>query len=109
VRITDHRINRIGLTVETPQAGFLVLSEAYFPGWRATIDGAQAPVYRTNFVSRGIPVPAGTHTVELVFDPPSFNRGALISLLTLLVCCGGIAAGLWNERRNRRQTETAGA
>lgn len=109
VRITDHRINRIGLTVETPQAGLLVLSEAYFPGWRASIDGAEAPVYRTNFVSRGIPVPAGTHTVDLVFDPPSFNRGALISVLTLLVCCGGIAASLWNERRSRQQTETAGA
>ncbi|MBK7260027.1 MAG: hypothetical protein IPI01_19940 [Ignavibacteriae bacterium] len=59
VRITDHRINRIGLTVETPQAGFLVLSEAYFPGWRASIDGAQAPVYRTNFVSRGSLFPPG--------------------------------------------------
>lgn len=109
VRITDHRINRIGLTVQTPQAGFLVLSEAYFPGWRASIDGAGAPVYRTNFVSRGVPVPAGTHTVELVFDPPSFNRGALISLLTLLVCGGGIAVGLWHGRRERHTSETAGA
>jgi hypothetical protein len=109
VRINEHRINRIGLTVETPHEGFLVLSEAFFPGWRATIDGAATPVYRTNFVSRGVPVPAGTHTVELVFDPPSFNRGALISLLTLLACCGGIAVSIWNARRDSQPTVTTGS
>jgi hypothetical protein len=109
VRITGHSINRIGLTVETSREGFLVLSEAYFPGWHATIDGAAVPVYRTNFVSRGMPIPAGTHTVAMVFDPPAFSRGALISVLTLLACCGGIAAGVWNDRRGRQQTATTGS
>ena len=60
--------------------GWLVLSEIFYPGWRATIDGSPANVYRANYLFRAIPLPAGPHRIELSFMPDSFLVGATISL-----------------------------
>ncbi|MEH2483553.1 hypothetical protein V1282_006910 [Nitrobacteraceae bacterium AZCC 2146] len=48
---------------------FLVANELYFPGWSALVNGKSASVYPTNAVMRGVVVPAGTTTVELVYTP----------------------------------------
>ncbi|NCQ12134.1 MAG: YfhO family protein [Bacteroidetes bacterium] len=60
--------------------GFMVLSEMYYPkGWTATLDGKEIPIYRTNFVLRGMKIPSGTHTVKLEFNPASYKIGTIIS------------------------------
>jgi len=76
------------------QAAFLVLTDQYDAGWHASIDGAPAPVYRTDYLFRGVPVPAGTHRVELTYAPAAFRRGvigslAALALVALLALGGG--------------------
>ncbi|MEO7909852.1 MAG: YfhO family protein [Roseiflexaceae bacterium] len=83
VTITQSSANQIVLATQVAQPRFLVLSEMYFPGWRATIDGAETPIYRTNYLFRGITVPAGQHTVMFVYRPVSALIGAAISLVAL--------------------------
>ena len=76
------------LQVRTPEAGrALVVSDTYYPGWHATIDGRPAHIYRANFLFRAVCVPAGEHVVEFAFTPPGFRIGLAISIL----CVAGAA------------------
>jgi Bacterial membrane protein YfhO len=70
---------------KSTRAGFLVTSDAYYPGWRASIDGRDVPLYRADYAIRGVMVPAGEHTVRFDYRPHSFYLGAGISLLSLLL------------------------
>ncbi len=63
---------------------FLVMSDVYYPGWNATMDGHPTHIFQTNYVLRGVMVPAGGHVVRFEFKPKSFYLGAGISALSLL-------------------------
>ena len=70
--------------VTTKSTVFLVTSDAYYPGWRATIDGAPAQLYRADYALRGVPVSAGTHLVRFEFQPRSFYYGVIVTAISLL-------------------------
>jgi hypothetical protein len=89
----------ITLDVETSSPGILMLSETYYPGWRAYVDGVQTDIYRTDYSLRSLCVPAGSHRVEVRFEPESFSRGVLISATTCLLCAAGIGLSLFRSRR----------
>ena len=72
---------RMAVTAHAP--ALLVFTEAYYPGWRARIDGRPAPVVRTDHALLGVVVPAGTHRVQLTFHPRSLRVGAVVSGVTL--------------------------
>ncbi len=76
---------RLALTVDVPAAAFLVLTDAYYPGWVATIDGRPATIYATDVAFRGLEVPAGTHRVEMRFQPRILWWSAAVSLAALLL------------------------
>jgi hypothetical protein len=82
------------LQVEVDQAanGLLVFSEIDYPGWKATIDGKQVPILRTNAILRSVEVPAGQHRVEMRFEPLSVKAGLAISGFTLALI---LACSLW--------------
>jgi hypothetical protein len=65
--------------VSLQQPGYLVQREAYYPGWRARVDGADAPVLHADSLFRAVPLAAGQHDIEIYFDSSSFKRGALLS------------------------------
>ena len=67
------------------RAGFLVTSDAFYPGWHASIDGRDVPLYRADYAIRGVPVPAGEHTVRFDYRPRRFYQGAGISLISMLL------------------------
>jgi uncharacterized membrane protein YfhO len=71
------------------------LSDLYFPGWQASVDGADTPIYRANYTFRLIEVPAGRSTVEFRYRPTSFLIGAILSALGLVVVVGLL---LWGRR-----------
>jgi uncharacterized membrane protein YfhO len=83
-RITYHA-SHFTLDVTTSAPALLILSEIAYPGWQATIDGQSAPILRAYYTLRAIPIPAGEHTVEMIFRPLSFTIGAVISGLSLIV------------------------
>jgi hypothetical protein len=80
-------------------ASFLVLSDTYYPGWKATVDGQGADVYRTDFALRGVKIPAGEHTIRLEFRPKSLYYGALLSSLSFVI----MAAALFQLARASRR------
>ncbi len=82
---------RVDITTGTNGDGFLTLSYAYYPGWRATIDGAPATLVRANYAFEGLPLPKGPHHVVLVYDPLSFKIGAAVSALSIVSFLVGVA------------------
>ena len=90
--------NRLLLTVEAQEKAFLVLNDTYFPGWQAFVDAKRTKIYRADYTFRAIPLNAGTHRLEFVYDPMSFKLGAGVTLLGILGCIG---MG-WVARRKRR-------
>ncbi|MCF0165899.1 MAG: YfhO family protein [Bacteroidales bacterium] len=74
-----------------------VFSEIYYPdGWQASIDGQSAGIIRANYVLRAMKLPAGSHKIEMRFNPPSFRTGRIIStassafLVVMLLGIGGL-------------------
>ncbi|MGP0566226.1 MULTISPECIES: YfhO family protein [unclassified Nitrospina] len=76
----------VTLTATTPEPQVLVLSDAHYPGWKASIDGEDVPLYRANLVFRAVVVPAGTHQIRFEYRPWSFRLGAGITLVTIVLC-----------------------
>ena len=74
----------IRIKTSSDRAGYLVLSEIFYPGWQATVDGKMAPVLCGNYIFRVIPLEKGDHDVSLKFVSWPFRIGAMISLLTLI-------------------------
>jgi hypothetical protein len=86
---------RVEVQAATP--ALLVLSEVWDPGWRATVDGAPAPVYLADHILRAVPVPAGEHVVELTYEAPYLRLGIAVMLAT----AGALIAGaLFFSRRS---------
>jgi uncharacterized membrane protein YfhO len=84
-RVTRHEPNRVEVEVEvaTSAPAVLVLSENYYPGWRAAVDGRAAELLRVDYNLRGVVVSPGRHEVSFRYRPRSVLWGALVSLLTL--------------------------
>jgi hypothetical protein len=78
--------NRVHLRVNTTENHLLVLSDTYFPGWKAFVDGKEEKIYRANYSFRAVPLGAGTHKVEFVYDPASFKLGAVVTFLGIMGC-----------------------
>ncbi|MFH1800839.1 MAG: YfhO family protein [Candidatus Omnitrophota bacterium] len=79
--------DRIKLRVNASQDSILVLSENYYPGWKAFLDGLEVPIFRSDYTFRSVEVPKGQHSVEFIFQPASFRWGLAVSFIFLL---GGI-------------------
>jgi hypothetical protein len=75
----------IEASVQTASPGLLVISEHHDPGWRAEVDGQDTPLWETDTVILGIPVPAGHHEVRVRFRPVGFLLGTGCAALTILV------------------------
>jgi hypothetical protein len=91
VKVIAYRPNRIELRTNNPAPGFLVLSEIYYRGWEAWVDGRRTSVDRVNFALRGLELTPGQHTVEFKFLAHSFRTGAAWSAAGLvLLGIGGL-------------------
>ncbi|MEX2601049.1 MAG: YfhO family protein [Balneolaceae bacterium] len=86
VRIRNYTARDIVIEIERSMPGFLVLSEIYYPaGWRATLNGEEIPIYKTNYLLRGFEIPPGGHTLALTFQPASHLIGSKISWAANLI------------------------
>jgi hypothetical protein len=90
VSITRYSNDEITIKADMAQPGFLVLSEKYYPGWKAYIDGEETKIYKANYVMRAVYLPKGTHKVRFVFDPWPYKVGLWISSATFLFLIGAV-------------------
>jgi hypothetical protein len=97
VRILSHSADEIALSVDGLAENVLVLSEIFYPGWRAYVDDRPEEIARVNAIFRGIEVPAGKHHVLFRYEPQSLYFGACTSALTVVAI--GATAGLrWRRK-----------
>jgi hypothetical protein len=72
------------LVVESPEGGWLVVADTWYPGWVASVDGTQSELYRANYLFRAIMIPQGRHVVEFSYQPISFYLGSGLSAIGLI-------------------------
>jgi hypothetical protein len=86
VRITHYQPEHVQIRVDLEEPGYLVLTDTYYPGWLAELDGQQTPIHRANLYFRAVSVPAGQHQVIFRYQPAGLGLGLTVSLA---------AWGLW--------------
>lgn len=82
--ITTYLPERVVIAAKTNQPGFLVLTDSYYPGWEAKVDGQPIKIYQADYLFRAVPIREGEHQVEFTFKPQDLYLGAKISLAALL-------------------------
>lgn len=92
VEVTRATANTLEFSVSAAKDAWLFDSDAFYPGWKAWVDGAPVKMVRANYAFRAVQVPAGTHTVRFRYEPPLFFPGAVVTLATLA------ALGVWFAR-----------
>jgi hypothetical protein len=98
VSFRSYEADSMSMDVNTTGTALLVVSEVFYPGWKATVNGQAAEIHKTDGALRGIVVPGGTSRVVFEYVPVSFYTGAVLSILTM----GGVVVAcvlLWRRRR----------
>lgn len=85
VSIKEYGPNKVALTAGMKGTGFVVLSDQYYSGWRAYVDGKETTIFKTNGVMRGVVVPGGEHEIVFKYVPLKFYISAAASALALVV------------------------
>ncbi|HET6260911.1 MAG TPA: hypothetical protein VFG99_01575, partial [Chloroflexia bacterium] len=98
VEVLEYTPGHILLRVNAARPALLVVSESWYPGWRATLDRQPVEVFRTNYLSQGVVVPQGEHVIQMDYHSDSFNLGAMLSVVGVI---GTLGMGVW-ARRSRR-------
>ncbi len=104
VRLLSRDIHNSEWEVYTDKSSFLTISEIYYPkGWSVMIDGQETKIYQTDYILRGIVVPAGKHSIKMVFNPKSYTLSILLSGIGLGVSILFMIVGLFiYYRKNYR-------
>lgn len=103
--LLDRRPGEVRARSHSPSPGWLVLSEAYDPGWRAWVNGSPSPLYRADLALLALPLPAGEQDILLRYTAPWLTAGLAAALLGGLVWLGL----LWRDLRRDEQREAPGA
>ncbi len=83
-KIEKYTPNDIKIKVQVNREGLLILTDAYYPGWQARVDGKITSIYKADYIFRAIRVPQGTHNVELIYNPLSFRLGICVGIVGVL-------------------------
>ncbi len=98
VRLVSYSPNKVVLSSESDGGGFVYLSDTYYPGWRAYVDGKETKIYRANLAFRAVRVPAGTHSIVFRYVPLIFYAGLVLTFMGILLCIW-----LWRKEPARFQ------
>ncbi len=104
-RLTSDRPQRIAIAVEAATDAWLVLADAWFPGWTAMLDGTPTLVLRANYLVRAVAVPAGKHEVVFSYDPPGYATGRTVSRAAWGVLGAALVVAVLLGRRRRRHSD----
>ena len=107
MRVSSYAPRRVVVEADLADAGLLVLSDAFYPGWKALVDGHERPILATNLIMRGVFLDRGNHTVVFVYRPPLLSDGLWVAGVTLALTLLALAAPWVLAWRSRRSAEPA--
>lgn len=107
-RIVVDRATEVVVEASSTSGGLLVLSDTYYPGWNATVDGRAAAILRVNLAHRGVALAPGTHRISFVYRSPAVRRGLLLTAVGAGFLAGVALLLLVSLRRTRPDGVTAG-
>ncbi|MGH7245617.1 MAG: YfhO family protein, partial [Candidatus Levyibacteriota bacterium] len=84
-KILSYEANRIRVQTRSQSNSILVLTDSFYPGWKAFIDGKEVSIIRTDFAFRGVSVPKGNHIVQFQYMPRSFVLGIYIAVVGVML------------------------
>ncbi len=99
--ITVDGRNWVVINTDSPNDGLLVLSDNYYPGWKAAVDGASTPIFRANHTMRAVNVPAGRHLVSFLFIPAAFFVSMYVSLAAAALTLAALILSVFMRRRSK--------
>jgi hypothetical protein len=102
-RLVLHNPSKVQIQAEMGCRGMVILTDAYFPGWKATVDGAEAQIYEVYGGLRGIVVGEGKHDVVMVYRPASILAGGALTLTAWLLAGLLCVFRLRNRRAKRAE------
>ena len=103
VTLTSYDANRLTYDISSSRGGVVVLSDIYYPGWTATVDGVEVPVGRVNYILRAINVKPGAHKVELSFFPKTVDTTETIAYAGYVLLVIIVVLLVLMEYRKRRK------
>jgi membrane protein YfhO len=106
-RIVVNERERVVVRARVDRPGLMVLTDSYFPGWKAKVDGRDVPVERVDYMLRGVRLTLGAHEVEFRYEPASFRIGWIVSAVALAGLLLTVVLGLRARRRRRRAGATS--
>ena len=110
VHLTKYTPRYLDYEYTASKPGTIVFSEIYYPyGWKATVDGNPADIYRVNYMLRAINVPAGKHTIHMEFAPDSVKKGDTIAMICIFIMYASIllivALSIYHAVRRQKMKE----
>ena len=101
--ITEDKRNRVAIETDGSNEGVLVLSDNYYPGWRAFVDGAPTAIFRANCTMRAVAVPSGRHLVSFLFMPATLRASAYVSFAAAVLTLISLVLPLGKRTQNSRR------
>ena len=110
-RYVAYGLQNLAIKVRASGNNLLFLSESWYPkGWKAYVDGHETPIYRLNYMFRGVVVPSGEHTVTMRMVSETYNIGETMSLWINIVVLGGVLGlsgyNLINRKNAQKSEQT---
>ena len=107
ITMESYAPNHLVYNYTAPQNQLAVFSEIYYqPGWKATVDGKEIPIVRANYVLRAMVLPAGSHKVEMKFEPQSYFTGEKVAFASSSLLLLLFAGAVFMEFRKKKEAVT---
>ena len=94
-------MNEAAFEVSNERPAYFLLSDIYYPGWKAAVDGQERPILLADYAFRAVYLEPGTHIIEMWFEPPGWREGVILSGVTWLFV---ILFALWFYKWQRRSS-----
>jgi hypothetical protein len=110
IKLTKFDNDTMDYSFSSTKPQFAVFSEVYYPyGWNAYIDGKKVEYCKTDYVLRGLSLPAGQHAVKFIFEPSSYKKGVKIAYAASFLIVILVVGGLFMEWRSRSRARVKNA
>ena len=98
--ILQYEPDKVAVRAYAEHPGLLVLTDIYYPGWKANIDGKPVSIYQANGLVRAVYLDVGEHVVEFIYSPESFQAGAIITIFSFIAL---LSLVFWDKTRNHKE------